>query len=114
MKKLFAAAALTLAFVTSGFAQNTPGVITGSVSDGNKKTLEAPTIALLAARDSSVIKYTTADKSGKFSFEDVRAGKYLVAVTAVGHAKGYSEAAEISEAQQSVVLKPFELQVVSK
>ncbi|HVG12927.1 MAG TPA: TonB-dependent receptor, partial [Flavisolibacter sp.] len=69
---------------------------------------------LLAARDSSVIKYTAADKTGKFSFEDVRAGKYLVAVSAVGHVKKYSEVTEISEAQKSVALKHLELQTVSR
>jgi outer membrane receptor protein involved in Fe transport len=71
--------------------------------------VESATISLLKSADSSVIKYSTADKAGKFEFDQVPAGKYLVSVTAVGHGKKYSETAEISDLQTDITLGKIEL-----
>ncbi len=93
---------------TLGFAQ-TNGKITGRVEDGSQKTLESATITLLKAGDSSVAKVAAADKTGKFEFENIADGRYLVSITAVGHQKGYSPVFEISSANSSVVLKTISL-----
>ena len=85
------------------------GKITGTVIDGNTKTIESATIALQRSKDSSVAKMSVADKTGKFEFEDISAGSYFVSISAVGHNKGYSEVFEINEANQSVILKTIEL-----
>jgi iron complex outermembrane receptor protein len=103
---------LTLSIVSQ--AQNRIGKITGSVIDGNTKTIESATITLLRAKDSSVAKMSVADKTGKFTFEAVPEGKYMVSITAVGHNKGYSETIEITQANPSVTLKTVELVPVAK
>src|SRR5215213_1174785 len=90
-------------------AQNKAGTISGQVIDGSQKIIEAATISLLRAKDSSVIKFTVADKKGNYSFDNIAPGQYRVSVSAVGHAKGFSEKVEISEAQNSVSLKTIEL-----
>ncbi len=90
------------------------GKITGTVIDGNTKTIESATIALQRSKDSSVAKMTVADKTGKFEFADISAGSYFVSISAVGHNKGYSEVFEINEANQSVILKTIELTPVAK
>lgn len=105
---------LIISFATSSQAQNNGGQISGQVIDGAQKTIEATTISLLKAKDSSVVKYTVADKTGHFLFEDLSFGQYMVSVSAVGHSKGYSEKVEISEDQTKVSLKTLELIPVAK
>lgn len=92
-----------------GLAQGRNSKIAGSVIDGNQKTVESATIALVRAKDSSTVKFTAADKTGKFSFENIPDGKYLVTITAVGHQKGFSETFEISATHTSIQLKTVEL-----
>src|SRR5574338_1108115 len=95
-------------------AQTSTGKVNGSVIDGSTKTIESATITLLRVKDSSVIKMGVADKSGKFSFDNVPAGKYFVAISAVGHQKGYSESFEINGSNTAVNLKTIELQTQEK
>jgi iron complex outermembrane receptor protein len=106
-----------LAFVIGitmvGQAQTKTGKVNGVVVDGNTKTVEASTITLLRAKDSSVAKLSVADKTGKFEFDNIIEGRYLVSVTAVGHQKGYSETFEITPGS-SVVLKTIELIPITK
>ena len=90
-------------------AQVRDSKVTGSVIDGGQKTIESSTIILLRVKDSSVVKMSVADKNGKFVFENIPAGSYLVSVTAVGHQKGYSELFEISAEKNSILLKTIEL-----
>lgn len=101
-------------FVTVSHAQVNPGKISGTVVDGNSKTIEASTITLLKAKDSSLIKISTADKTGRFVFENIVNGKYLVSVSAVGHEKRYSETFEITTEKNSVDLKTIELIPLAK
>jgi hypothetical protein len=103
---------LTLSIVSH--AQKGNGKITGSVIDGNTKTIESATITLLRVKDSSVAKMSVADKTGKFVFDGVTEGKYVVSISAVGHTKGFSEAFEINEANSSITLKTVELVPVAK
>ncbi len=97
----------TLSFVSH--AQQTTGKISGTIIDGSSKTIESATITLLRAKDSSVAKMSVADKTGKYAFENVTEGTYLVSITAVGHNKGFSEIFDINSANSSVTLKTIEL-----
>ena len=85
------------------------GKISGTVIDGNTKTIESATIALLRAKDSSTIKFAVASREGRFVFEGIPAGKYLVAISAVGHEKGFSDPVELNEANSDIQLKTIEL-----
>jgi iron complex outermembrane receptor protein len=113
MKPIFTfLTALLLTF--AGQAQTSNGRVSGSVQDGSQKNLEAATITLLKAKDSSVAKIVAADKTGKFGFENIAEGKYLVSATAVGHQKGFSETFEINPANTSISLKAIVLNPQSK
>ena len=114
MKKHLTLLALLVIFSVIGHAQIKNGKVTGKVIDGNTKTLESATITLLRAKDSSVAKISVANKEGSFVFENVTDGEYVVAVSAVGHSKGYSETFGINASTSSVVLKTIELVPVSK
>lgn len=104
--------ALTLSFTSQAQMKN--GRISGHVIDGNTKTIEAATITLLRAKDSSVAKISVANKEGDFVFENITEGRYLVSISAVGHTKGFSETFEITAANPSVTLKTVELVPVAK
>ena len=88
--------AMSISFVS--LAQST-GKVSGSIKDGgNQKIIDAASISLLKAKDSSLVKITVANKEGNFSFENVKDGNYLVLATSVGHNKAYSSSFEISAA----------------
>ena len=90
-------------------AQANRGQIAGTIVDGSSRTIEAATIRLLKAADSSLVKVGVADKSGRFEFADLAWGRYVVSVSAVGHEPAFSETTEISEAAPSVTIKTLEL-----
>jgi hypothetical protein len=95
-------------------AQKGSGKVSGQVIDGNTKTIESATITLLRVKDSSVAKISVANKEGKFVFENVVEGKYLVSITAVGHTKGFSDVFEINSSGNDITLKTIELVPVAK
>jgi iron complex outermembrane recepter protein len=92
----------------TGFAQNPVGNVNGKIVDGNQKILASATISLLKAKDSSIMKFSVANKEGLFSF-DAPYGKYLVSVTAIGHAKAFSPVFEINESTPVKTLQTIEL-----
>src|SRR6478735_5470156 len=104
MKQIFAFLTL-LTSALSSYCQTGIGKVNGTVIDGSQKTVEASTIALLRAKDSSTVKFTAADGNGKFAFDVISNGKYLVSVSAVGHQKGFSEVFEISDLHSAIELK---------
>ncbi len=115
MKKIFLLMSFAFfALLIDSQAQNSAGQIKGSVIDGNARTIESSTIALLKAEDSSVVKISVADKSGNFSFEGIKYGKYLVMISAVGHNKGYSSTIELADGKSQVSVGPIELVPAAK
>ncbi len=115
MKKIITMlTAALMSFSLVSQAQVKDGKISGMVVDGNVKTIESATITLLRSKDSSVVKLSVANKAGKYEFEAVPEGKYLVSITASGHSKGYSEIFEISAAKSEVIVKTIELIPVAK
>lgn len=76
------------------------GRIAGSIIDGNQKTVESATIALMKAADSSTVKFSVADKDGKFQFEAIAVGQYFVSVSAVGHEKGFTKAFQVKDGEK--------------
>src|SRR4051812_40913595 len=98
MKKILTVLTLLIGSLV-GLAQ-TKTKISGTVIDGSQKTIESATISLVKIKDSSTVKFSVADKDGKFAFENIPNGSYQVVITAVGHQNGYSEPFEISDKSQ--------------
>ncbi|ANE49461.1 outer membrane beta-barrel family protein [Flavisolibacter tropicus] len=90
-------------------AQTSPFKVSGAVQDVTGKSLEAATVNLLRAKDSSIVKLGAADKSGQFAFEVTTDGKYLVLASAVGYTKLYSPSFELTAANPIVSLKTLQL-----
>lgn len=114
MRKFFTLLTVIIALSFTSQAQKATGKVSGQVIDGNTKTIEAATITLMRAKDSSVAKISAANKDGNFVFENVSDGKYFVSITAVGHTKGFSETFEITPSNANVTLKTIELVPLAK
>lgn len=94
--RLFALSIILSTLSLSTFAQQRTAKVAGTVGAADKSALQAATITLLKAKDSAVVKMSVSDKAGKFEFESVPDGKYLLLVSAVGHAKQYTPAFEVA------------------
>ena len=114
MRNLLTLLVTILTLSISAQAQRGTGKVSGQVIDGNTKTIESATITLLRVKDSSVAKISAANREGKFVFENVSEGQYIVSITAVGHTKGFSEVFEITSANSNVTLKTIELVPLAK
>ncbi len=108
MNKFFSLlAAITISM--SSTAQ-TGGKVSGTIKDGgNQKIIDASTVSLLKAKDSSLVKAAVADAAGNFSFENVKEGKYLVLASSVGHSKAYSAAFTITSAEPAAQVGVLQL-----
>lgn len=95
-------------------AQTNNGNISGKIYDNNLKAIESASSSLLKASDSSIIKSTASDKAGKFNFENLPYGRYLVSVSAIGFQSSFSEIVEINEANFIITLDPIKLLPASK
>lgn len=95
MKHIFSLLAI-MSLAMGSYAQNA-GKITGSIKDGgNQKIIDAASISLLKAKDSSLVKVSVTDKDGNFVFENVKEGVYLVQASSIGHSKTYSSAVSVT------------------
>lgn len=109
MRKSFILLSIISIISLSINAQEINGKISGIIKDGGRKTIESATIMLLRHTDSSVVKLTLADKEGKYQFENIPEGKYMVSVTSIGHSTGFSEFFDINAQNRMVTLKTIEL-----
>ena len=87
MKKFYSilTACASLIFLNAKAQQN--AIITGTVKAQDNKPVDAATVSLLKAKDSSIIKIAVTDKSGLFAFEKIKTDNYLLQVDAIGFDK---------------------------
>jgi len=105
---------LLLMVVGSIYSQNKIGKISGTVQDGNQKTLQSATISLHRSKDSSVVKFTVSNKIGEYEFENIAEGRYLVSASSVGYDKSFSESFEITASNPIAKLKALQMQESAK
>ncbi len=114
MKKIFTLLTALGFFNFSSHAQvQNFGKVNGSIN-ASQKAIDAATVSLLRAKDSSIVKIAISDKSGVFEVEKLLNGKYLVSVQRVGYAKYYSETFELTAAKNDYTLKPIILKEIDK
>jgi iron complex outermembrane recepter protein len=101
MKKVITALLILSIISVHVFAQTPQTLISGSVMDNKKKPVEAATISLMKAADSSLFKISVADKAGKFSFQDIPFGNYYINASAINYAKLNSKVFELNDASLS-------------
>ncbi|GAB4030023.1 outer membrane beta-barrel protein [Spirosoma gilvum] len=105
MKTIFSFLTLSLLTLATTFGQAlTRGTISGQVGTSAGKALEFTTLMLLKAKDSTLVKGSISDVDGKYAFQNVGAGRYLVAAQQIGYRKTYSVPFDINEAQPALEL----------
>lgn len=95
MRKQSTLAAIFLLATFCAFAQ-TSGKISGTVNDESGKALSGTTVSLLRGKDSSLVKLTITDKSGRYDFINIKEGNYLVSFTSVGFEKKFSTPIDVA------------------
>ncbi len=110
MKKFFNLLVASTIVMFSQAQTTSAGKITGSIKDGGQqKVIDAASVSLLKAKDSSLVKIAITDKEGNFTIENVKEGTYIVLATSIGHAKTYSNVFSISADNLSVAVGVLQL-----
>jgi iron complex outermembrane receptor protein len=81
--------------------------ISGTIKDEKGQPIEAVTITLLQAKDSSRLKEVATGKTGHFAFDNLPAGKYLVSASSVGYSLIYSQSLELTTDRPAQSLPPL-------
>lgn len=93
---------------TTSFSQ-TMGNIKGNVI-GKQQAIEYATVALFKMPDTiKVLQHTTTDSLGKFSFNDVLAGGYMIKISLIGY-KPITQKINLKEQDNNIVLNDINLQ----
>lgn len=96
------------------FPQNKIGKVSGLVTDDLQKPLQSVSVSLLKSKDSSLVKLAVTDKNGKYEFENIVEGKFLLFVSSVGYKKNYGQPFEISTANSTIKAEAIKLSGDSK
>ena len=88
--------------------------ISGNVVDEQKKPLDFATILLLKASDSSMVKTSMTDLAGKYAFENMPSGEYVIAATMVGYKKVKSKPFTLNESRPVVQIEELQTGMDSK
>ena len=78
------------------------GKVNGLVSRADNKPVEFATVTLLKAKDSTLVKGAIASAEGKYEFEGIREGQYLVAAVNMGMKKAFSRPFTVNGAPVNV------------
>ncbi|MBN9299079.1 MAG: TonB-dependent receptor [Filimonas sp.] len=103
--KKFIGGILLLGLSIHSYAQT--GKISGAVKSSENKPVEAGTVSLLNAKDSSLVKLSLTDKAGLYEIDKIKYGNYLIKVEAVGHDSAIISGISLSAA--TLTVKDIEL-----
>lgn len=76
--------------------------VSGNIKDDAGKAASASTVTLLRAKDSSTVKFATTKADGRFQFDNVAAGNYLISASHVGYAPKISGKVTVETADVTV------------
>jgi outer membrane receptor protein involved in Fe transport len=78
------------------------GKISGFIKSQDNKAIEAATVTLVKAKDTSVVKIAVTDKTGLFEFEKIKTDNYLLKVDAIGYNKLTGKPFAITAGKQTI------------
>src|SRR4029079_11423978 len=78
------------------FSQTKIGKVSGSITDESQKPVQSASVSLLRAKDSSLVKIAVTNKEGKYEFEYVIEGRFLLLVSSVGFQKQFGQSFELT------------------
>lgn len=103
---------LSLSFITCKFSlaqSNELTHISGKIKDESNKGIDGATVALLNAKDSSLVKVNLTERDGKITFDNIKNGSYLLNVTVVGHTKTYSPVFAVTKDNKQITIPDITL-----
>ncbi len=95
------------------FAQSQTLSISGKIIDSAGAPIEAATVNLLNAADSSLVKIELSDASGSFEFSSIKAGQFLLSVSTLGYEKYLGSPFPVDETTPKIQLPPLSLKGTS-
>jgi iron complex outermembrane receptor protein len=78
-------------------AKPTAGSIAGQLQNEQAKPMDYATVSLLRGKDSSVVKSTLTNDAGKYQFDNVISGRYIIKATTVGYQPTFSPVLEVED-----------------
>jgi iron complex outermembrane receptor protein len=87
MKKIDYLIIISAALFFCANVQGQEGKISGFIKSQDNKAVEAATVTLVKAKDTSIVKIAVTDKAGLFEFEKIKNDNYLLKVDAIGYNK---------------------------
>jgi hypothetical protein len=91
------------------YSQTKIGKISGIVTDDAQKPIQSVTVSLLRAKDSSLVKIAVTNKEGKYEFENIVEGKFLLSASSIGFRKRFGQSFEISASDSTLNFEAFKL-----
>jgi outer membrane receptor protein involved in Fe transport len=73
------------------------GSIAGQLQNEQAKPMDYATVTLLRGKDSSVVKSTLTNDAGKYQFDNVISGRYIIKATTVGYQPTFSPVLEVED-----------------
>ena len=95
-KLLYIVLLLVSPFMVNAQSARLPIGVTGLLQDEQAKPMDYATVTLLRGKDSSVVKSTLTNDAGKYHFDNIAAGRYIVKATTVGYQASYSPAFDLN------------------
>ncbi|HET6722238.1 MAG TPA: outer membrane beta-barrel family protein, partial [Chitinophagaceae bacterium] len=95
-------------------SQTKIGNVSGIITDESQKPVQSASVSLLRAKDSSLVKIAITNKEGKYEFEKLTEGKFLLSVSSVGFQKKFGQSLEITVANSSFNAEPIRLSAEAK
>jgi hypothetical protein len=96
------------------FSQNKIGKISGVVTDDLQKPLQSVSVSLLRSKDSALVKIAVTDKQGKYEFENISEGRFMLSISSVGYKKSLGQPFEISSSNSILNADPVRLSAEAK
>ncbi|MBC7903480.1 MAG: outer membrane beta-barrel protein, partial [Gemmatimonadaceae bacterium] len=93
---------LLLLWSANVFSQT--GQLSGNVKNSNNDILSGATVRLVRLPDSSLVKTSISDESGKFQFSNLGRSAYFLVITATGQKRYFSPKFSIDSVTGSIVL----------
>ena len=103
MRTLFVVVLILFAQVATA-QPSEDGDVTITVNNNQQQPLSLASVAMLKAKDSSIVRTGMTDSSGKLVFENIPSGKYLFRITMVDHITQYAGPIEVSSGNANLPL----------
>ena len=100
---------MSLIYLTANQAK-AQGMISGKVRGAGSKGIAGASVMLMNAKDTSLIKAEACNTEGKFEFDKISHGSYLLGISAIGYKTLMSPVIEVNSQQEKSVLDNLQLQ----